>query len=83
MCVALGAFKETVLKTFGIYLGAELLYVGRHENADDCWRIYLGWPTKGEVREKQDQGFRCVEVAVTPTDAKLADFKFSDFQEQT
>ena len=55
------------MKTFAIYWsGDHLMYVEMHETEEDCWRIYLGWPTKGEVRDKQACGFRCVEVSIMP-----------------
>lgn len=33
---------------------------------DDAWRIRLGWPTRGEVREAKLNGWRCIRVAITP-----------------
>lgn len=36
-----------------------LQYIGLHQSAEDCWRIYLGWPTRGEVIRYMDLGYRC------------------------
>ena len=41
-----------------------LEYVGVHESSDDAWRIFLGWPTKGEVREKLSQGWYCTKATL-------------------
>lgn len=41
-----------------------LAYLGLHESEDDCWRIFLGWPTVGEVREAKARGLECVRVIV-------------------
>jgi hypothetical protein len=35
------------------------------ETEDDAWRIILGWPTRGEVRERKEQGWKAREVTVT------------------
>lgn len=43
----------------------EIEYIGLHTSADDCWRIYLGWPTAGEVRDAQARGLSCHPVIVT------------------
>lgn len=47
---------------------------GRIEASSDwatpehAWRVVLGWPTKGYVRDKQAQGWRCIRVQVTAVD---------------
>lgn len=42
-----------------------LEYVGMHNSEDDAWRIYLGWPTIGEVRAKLRAGWYCTIADVT------------------
>lgn len=42
-----------------------LIYIGMHTSEDDCWRIYLGWPTVGEVRDAKARGLTCCPVIVT------------------
>lgn len=41
-----------------------LLYIGLHESEEDCWRIFLGWPTVGEVRWHKEHGYRCYAANV-------------------
>lgn len=43
----------------------EIEYIGMHTSEDDCWRIYLGWPTVGEVRDAKDRGLTCHPVVVS------------------
>jgi hypothetical protein len=32
--------------------------------AEDVWRIVLGWPTKGEVRKRQERGARVEQIDI-------------------
>jgi hypothetical protein len=43
----------------------EIEYLGMHTGEDDCWRIYLGWPTVGEVKDAKARGLNCRPVVVT------------------
>lgn len=51
-------------KTFVIVGPKGLAYVGLHDSAEDAWRIFLGWPTVGEVRERVAAGWYCAEAEV-------------------
>ena len=42
-------------------------YVGHHTSEDDAWRVFLGWPTRGEVREKKEKGYYAAQATVTWT----------------
>jgi len=42
-----------------------LAYVGLHEDEADCWRIFLGWPTVGEVKETKARGYYCAKATIT------------------
>ena len=53
------AGNEQPLHTFVIVGPQGLAYVGLHEDEADAWRIFLGWPTRGEVRCAQAQGWYC------------------------
>lgn len=50
----------------------EIEYIGLHASEDDCWRIFLGWPTVGEVRDAKARGLTCVPVIVTRDPAEAA-----------
>lgn len=57
----------------------QMIHLGLFKDEADCWRMYLGWPTKGEVRTAQERGFVCLPCTVsykppelTPCDAKSA-----------
>ena len=51
---------------FGIYDTriCQLVHIGLYKSKDDCWRIYLGWPTRGEVKSAKTQGLMCVGLTV-------------------
>jgi hypothetical protein len=53
------------LKPFVIVSPQGLAHVGLYENEAQAWRIYLGWPTVGEVREYISKGWYCAEAALT------------------
>lgn len=40
-----------------------VLWLGMASSRDDAWRIALGWPTRGEVKARQDEGFRAARIA--------------------
>jgi len=42
-----------------------LEYVGIHESEHDAWKIFLGWPIKGEVRELLRLGWYCTKANLT------------------
>ena len=52
-------------ETYVIVSPNGLEYVGLHKSSDDTWRIFLGWPTKGEVRERLEQGWYCTKANLT------------------
>jgi hypothetical protein len=53
------------MKAFVIVSPHGLEYIGLHESSDDAWRIFLGWPTAGEVKQRIRDGWYCVEASVT------------------
>lgn len=40
-------------------------YIGLHKSEDEAWRVFLGWPTKGEVRWKKEKGYYAAQATVT------------------
>lgn len=59
--------SDGLLFPFGIYdkTRSLMLYIGLHANAADCWRIYLGWPSAGEVEQAQADGKVCLTLTMT------------------
>lgn len=53
-----------MIETYVICSPQGLEYVGLHENEADCWRIFLGWPTVGEVKEKLKEGWYCTKANI-------------------
>jgi len=53
------------LKPFVIVSPKGLAHAGLYENEEQAWRIYLGWPTVGEVREHISNGWYCAEATLT------------------
>lgn len=53
------------VKPYVIVSPQGLAHVGLYENEAQAWRIYLGWPTVGEVRECIDKGWYCTEATLT------------------
>ena len=53
------------LKPFVIVNNDGLQYVGLHFSEDDCWRIFLGWPTRGEVAHYMKIGYRFYPANIT------------------
>jgi hypothetical protein len=54
-----------MMTPFGIYDTKQgtLIYVGLHKNKEDCWKIYLGWPSHEEILDAQyNKGLRCIAV---------------------
>jgi hypothetical protein len=56
------------MKVFAIYHDKKLQFIGIGESYDDCWRIFLGWPSEEEIKNAKNNGYYCVEVKVTPID---------------
>lgn len=56
---------EKILKPFVIVAPHGLVHLGMFENEADAWRIFLGWPTVGEVKEHKAKGWYCTEATVT------------------
>lgn len=54
----------SALRAFVIVAPEGLAYVGLHESEDAAWRLFMGWPTKGEVRERQALGWYCAPAEV-------------------
>ena len=52
-------------KPFVIVNNEGIQYVGLHASEEDCWRIFLGWPTRGEVAHHMALGYRCYPANVT------------------
>ena len=52
---------------FGIYdtKACSMVHIGLYESADDCWRIFLGWPTFGEVNDAKARGLVCLSLTCT------------------
>lgn len=42
-----------------------MVHLGLYKDEADCWRVFLGWPTRGEVRHAQSQGLVCLPCAVS------------------
>jgi hypothetical protein len=53
------------MKVFVIVSPQGLEYIGMHESPDDAWRIHLGWPTAGEVKQRMREGWYCAEAEVS------------------
>ncbi len=53
------------MKVFVIVSPQGMEYIGMHESPDDAWRIHLGWPTAGEVKQRMRDGWYCAEALVT------------------
>lgn len=60
-----GPGPKPKLNTYVIVAPYGLVYVGLHEDERDCWRIFLGWPTVGEVRERINAGWYCAKAEIT------------------
>ena len=58
-----GSLSE--LKPFVIESNDGIQYIGLHPSDEDCWRIFLGWPTRGEVAHYMSIGYRCYPANVT------------------
>lgn len=54
------------MNPWAIYKKGELWYIGMHKDEADCWRVALGWPTVGEVKQAIDDGALCLPVRVVP-----------------
>jgi hypothetical protein len=53
--------------TFAIYDPDKAIrHVGLYTTEDECWQIYLGWPSEDEIKGQKDLGFKCVKVVVSP-----------------
>ena len=52
------------MKVWGIFRKAELLYVGLHSTEQDCWQIYLGWPSDQEIADAKREGKTCERVSL-------------------
>jgi hypothetical protein len=52
---------------FGVYNvhHCAMTYIGLHENADDVWHIWLGWPDKAEIEDAKSRGFRVIPLTCT------------------
>jgi len=58
--------SEQIVTPFAIYdANNKIAHVGLYSNEDDCWRVYLGWPTRGEVRDAKERGLRVAPVMVS------------------
>lgn len=53
------------LKPYVITNNDGVQYIGLHVSEEDCWRIYLGWPTRGEVVYHMEIGYRCYPANIT------------------
>ena len=43
----------------------DMVYIGLHDNEEDCWKIYLGWPHLEEIADAKARGLKVVRVRVT------------------
>jgi hypothetical protein len=41
-----------------------LMYIGLHWDEEDCWRIFLGWPSDEEIKDAKERGLRVYPVKV-------------------
>lgn len=44
--------------------GQVVVDVNPGASEDDLWRIALGWPTRGEVRQAKEQGGRAIPCRI-------------------
>lgn len=42
-----------------------LVYVGLHTDEDDCWQIFLGWPSEAEIENAKKLGYYCTTATVS------------------
>jgi len=56
--------KKFITRPYGVWLGAEVVYVGMHRNEEDVWENWLGWPTPVEIDAKKRQGYRVSLITV-------------------
>jgi hypothetical protein len=49
---------------YGIYSTRQcaLVHIGLYEGIPQCWQIYLGWPTAGEIMEAKQNGLHCIPI---------------------
>jgi len=52
------------MKIWAVFRKAELLYVGLHTTEQDCWQLYLGWPSEQEVLDAKREGKTCKRVSL-------------------
>lgn len=60
------------MRVFAIYEGPTLRYIGLHGSEDDCWRIFLGWPSPSEIINAKLRGLTCEPVQVKRDSVKFA-----------
>jgi hypothetical protein len=42
---------------YGVFnCDGKLMYIGLHDNEEDCWRVYLGWPDQAEIDDAKARG---------------------------
>lgn len=41
-----------------------IIHLGLYRDADDLWRVYLGWPDQAEIDAAIKRGLRAIPVTV-------------------
>jgi len=51
---------------FGVYDTANcaMIYIGLHQDENDVWRIFLGWPDAEEIEHAKTNGLRVLSLTV-------------------
>ena len=39
-----------------------LVHIGLYDGPDECWEIFLGWPTVGEIDDARKRGLTCLRL---------------------
>jgi hypothetical protein len=49
---------------YGIYdtRNCALIHIGLYTSIAECWQLYLGWPTAGEIIEAKQNGLHCIPI---------------------
>ena len=56
---------QKMITTWVIVGPGGVAYVGLHSDESDAWRVALGWPTVGEVKQKKAEGWYAAPAILT------------------
>lgn len=59
--------KDRLTLPYGIYDTRQcgLVHIGLYDGPDQCWRIFLGWPTVGEIDHARSEGLICISLQIS------------------